>query len=477
MRTRCCPLVIAAAQSNSGKTMFALALIVALRKRGLRVAAMKSGPDYIDTRFLSAALCASNNSNASNTDNASHAQVYNADTYAMHHMRLYALYRTLSAKNDCLVIEGAMGLFDGVHTSTKHAQKAESAKTPPLYRGSTADLARCVSAPVVVLLDAARVGHSLAAIARGFITHHPNVHVLGVIANRVKSKRHADIVKQALQHINIPLFGCIRDNSALCLPERHLGLQQASEHRHLYSTLRTMHSIVEQQCDIDRLWQSVTEYGSFAPTRIKHKSAWQRIPPLGQRIAVAYDDAFRFTYAHMLDDWHNAGASVHLFSPLHNESPDAQADAVFLPGGYPELYAAKIAAAAQFKHSMQRAAARGVCIYGECGGFMVLGSSLETQEKQRYPMLDLLPLDTRMGARLTLGYRVLTPADTAMHCVPQWHGLTFMGHEFHYGAVANTGSNAAALWRAHPPDNQNTTHLGCAIGRVAGSFAHVIDLA
>jgi len=195
----------------------------------------------------------------------------------------------------------------------------------------------------------------------------------------------------------------------------------------------------------------------------------ESVAPLGQRIAIARDVAFAFAYPHLLQDWHDAGAEISFFSPLADEAPASDADAVYLPGGYPELYAGRLAAAARFRTGMHAAAERGALIYGECGGYMVLGESLVDTEGEDHPMLGLLPLITSFRHRmLHLGYRLLRPIGDLPWTTP----LT--AHEFHFARVVSEG-DAGPLFEAEGADGTALGPIGLRRGRVMGSFAHVID--
>ncbi|RMF41187.1 MAG: cobyrinate a,c-diamide synthase [Alphaproteobacteria bacterium] len=422
-------LVIAAPASGSGKTVLTLGLLRALRERGLGVVAGKSGPDYIDPAFHAA---------------ATGAEAANYDAWAMPPARLRAQAR--AAPGRLLVIEGAMGLFDGA---------------PPDGAGSSADLAAALGLPVILIVDAARQGASVAALAEGFIGHRSDVRVAGLILNRVGSPRHERMLRRALSGLAVPVLGAVGREDALALPSRHLGLVQAGEHPGLEAFLAGAACIVSGCVDLERL------AGLAAPITDTGER-YRRLDPPGQRVAVAQDAAFGFSYAHMLGDWRASGAEILPFSPLADQAPDPSADAVVLPGGYPELHAGPIAAAERFRAGMQAAAARGALIQGECGGYMVLGRGLIDAEGQRHRMLGLLGLETSFAERrLHLGYRRIE----ALPGGPVTG--RFRGHEFHYATTLRAEGEPA--FRMRDAEGEDLGPAGLRHERIIGSFAHLID--
>lgn len=422
-------LIIAAPQSGSGKTLITLGLLAAYRAAGLSVASAKAGPDYIDPRFHEAAT--------------GHVSV-NLDPWAMQSDRVRALAARAADGADFFIAEGVMGLFDGAAAGG----------------GSTADLAHVLDLPVVLVVDAARKSQSVAALVHGFASFDPRIRVAGVILTRVGSDRHESMLRAALGSAGTRCFGAVRTDTDLALPSRHLGLVQAHEHDDLSAFIAHAGAIMAQSIDLDGLRSIAAPLPSGEPDRM--------LPPLGQRIAVAADDAFAFVYPHLLQDWREQGASIVPFSPLLNEAPDMKADAVFLPGGYPELHAPALAAAETFRAGMTTAAERSKLIYGECGGYMVLGKTLEDAAGETHPMLGLLPHATSFAERRRqLGYRRLSHDG-----VLPWPA-TLIGHEFHYATLVE--NRAEPLFRSHDAEGLDLGAIGGVNGRVMGSFAHVID--
>jgi cobyrinic acid a,c-diamide synthase len=433
--------IISAPHSGAGKTTLTLGLLAALRRRGLAVRSAKVGPDYIDPAFHAAA-----------TGKLS----VNLDSWAMPPRLLDALAVEAANGADIVVIEGVMGLFDGA--------AAGSARR----RGATADLAAHFGLPVVLVLDVARQAQSAAALVRGFATHDPDVRIAGVILNRVASERHRALVADAITALDIPVLGALPRDTALALPERHLGLVQAAEHANLAALIERLADTVARHIELDGLVRCA---GLFNP-----KSATDRpaaLPPPGQRIALARDRAFSFVYPHLIEAWRRAGAEILPFSPLADEAPPPDADSCWLPGGYPELHAEALAAARNFAGGLGRFA-EDRPVHGECGGYMVLGQSLEDVAGRSHAMTGLLGHWTSFAKRkLHLGYRT---ARLLSASILGDAGTVIRGHEFHYATLMSAGGDepfaAIADAEGKPLGSQ-----GGRRGRVTGTFFHAIAVA
>ena len=433
-------LILAAPASGSGKTLVTLGLLRHLRDRGRRVAAAKAGPDYIDPTFhalASGGLC------------------HNLDLWAMRKATLAALVAGLETSADIVLCEGVMGLFDGTG--------------PDGESGSTAALARLTGWPLVLVVDARGQGASAAALVAGFARHDPALALAGVVFNRVAGARHQALLETAMaRHLpDIACLGALSHDAALRLPERHLGLVPAGEQDTAETVIRQAASAVAQALDIDRL------IASARPARLADAMPPTPLPPLGMRIAVARDDAFVFAYESVLEGWRRQGAALSFFAPLADQPPDPAADAVYLPGGYPELHAARLAAAGHFSAGLWRAAAAGATVYGECGGYMALGETLTDAAGCVHRMAGLLPLQSSFAERrLHLGYRSAT---LLRGMALGMAGATFRGHEFHYATTLSAaGEKLFALGDASGND-LGAGGLRC--GSVAGSFIHLIDRA
>ncbi len=432
-------LILAAPASGSGKTLIVAGLLRHLRRRGIRVAAAKAGPDYIDPTFHAA---------------ASGAPCVNLDVWAMRPATLAGLVHELEADAELVLCEGVMGLFDGTG--------------PNGETGSTAALAHCTGWPVVLVVDARGQGASAAALIAGFARHDPALPLAGIIFNRIAGRRHRAMLEAALaRHLpGLPCFGGMPLQAGLILPERHLGLVPADEATEGEAVIERAAAAVEAALDIAGL------VGLARPSGLSGASVAVALLPLGQRIAVARDDAFLFAYPSVLKGWRREGATVSFFSPLADEPPDPNADAVYLPGGYPELHAGRLAAAGNFIAGLRDPAAAGKPVYGECGGYMVLGEALTDAEGRSHRMAGLLPLMTSFAERrLHLGYRALTllrdgPLGSA--------GARFRGHEFHY-ATTISASGDGALFAVTDSWGTDLGTAGLRRASVAGSFIHLID--
>jgi len=406
-------LLIAAPSSGSGKTVLTLALLRALKNKGIDIASAKAGPDYIDPAF--------------HAISSGYASV-NLDPWAMTAPR----FSTLANRQDGshLLIEGMMGLFDGAADGS----------------GSAAELSRALG--------------SIAALVRGFRDHDPKVKIAGVILNKVGSARHKKMLCDALEQIKVDVLGVIPRDDSFVLPERHLGLVQAGETEDIEAFIEQAAATLSKTCDLEKI-----ENG-FLPIR-ERKRQGALMPPLGQEIAIAQDEAFSFIYPHLLDDWRQQGASLSFFSPLANEAPQTGVDAIYLPGGYPELYAGKLANAEDFKFALAIARDRETLIYGECGGYMVLGDGIMDADGKMHPMAGLLQLETSFQQRkLHLGYRSLTTHDFA-------YGDLLNAHEFHYTTVIK--EEGEPLFTSHDALGTDLGKAGLRDGTVMGSYMHVID--
>jgi cobyrinic acid a,c-diamide synthase len=432
-------LILAAPKSGSGKTLITAGLLRHLRGRGIRVAAAKAGPDYIDPTFHAL---------------ASDVPCINLDPWAMRPATLAALLGELEATADIIVCEGVMGLFDGAG--------------PDGEAGSTAELARVTAWPVVLVVDAGGQGASVAALVAGFARHDPQVPLAGVILNRVTSLRHRTLLTGAIaRHLpGLPVLGAMPSNPALKLPSRHLGLVPAGELAEAEASIAGAAALVADTINIDQLI-ALTQ-----PSRHRDTRGAAGLPPLGQHIAVARDDAFLFAYEAVLSGWRRQGAEISVFSPLANESPNPNADAIHLPGGYPELHAGRLAAATRFLGGLRDAAACGKPICGECGGYMVLGEALTDAGGATHRMAGLLPLATSFAKpRRHLGYRVATllaPAQLGSA------GARFRGHEFHYASIVAEG-DVDRLFVLTDASGNDLGPAGLKRGPVFGSFIHLID--
>jgi cobyrinic acid a,c-diamide synthase len=430
-------LVIAAPRSGSGKTMLTLGLMRAFKNAGLRVGGAKCGPDYIDPAFHAA---------------ATGKQSFNLDSWAMPLSLLHALALATGAACDLVLCEGSMGMFDGV--------PGDLGRT-----GASADVAAALGWPVLLVIDVSGQAQTAAAIVKGCALYDPRVKIAGIILNRVGSERHRRLITDAMKTLGVAVLGALPRAEKIYLPERHLGLVQAGETAQIDALLDNIAEFVSAHVDI----KAVVDCAQF--TRASVGASSSALAPPAQRIAIARDEAFSFIYPHVLAGWQSAGAEITFFSPIADEPPPEHCELCWLPGGYPELHAGRLAAATCFLNGLRRFAQTRP-VHGECGGYMVLGQGLVDQDGQSHRMAGLLGPSFSFAKRaLHLGYRDARLA--AAHPLGP-AGAGFRGHEFHYATIdaANQPDHPFAFVRdAHGGAEQPE---GNRRGEVTGSFFHII---
>lgn len=428
-------LIISAPASGVGKTTLTLALARACRDRGLAVQCFKSGPDYIDPAFHAAA-----------TGRVS----VNIDSWAMTRETIDAL-TARGASADIVLAEGSMGLFDGV------------AAPGVSGTGATADIAAMTGWPVLLVIDPSGQAQTAAAVAAGLRDFRQGVSLAGVVLNRVASPRHEDLVRRALADARIPVFGALPRHAAIELPKRHLGLVQAEEQKSIDQLIGEAARFIVEHIDLDAVLQSAGDWSA------RPASPTSNLTPPGQRIALARDAAFSFIYPHMLEAWRAAGAEISTFSPLADEGPDINADVCWMPGGYPELHAGRLAASNGFRRVLASFAETRP-VHGECGGYMVLGTALTDANGVRHPMTGLLGLETSFARRrMHLGYRLAELSSPIPGYAP---GARLRGHEFHYSTILAQPDAPLAVVR--DATGAVIEETGSRRGNVTGTFFHLI---
>lgn len=426
-------LLVSAPASGTGKTTVMLGLLRALAEDGLSVQPYKSGPDYIDPAFHRAACGRAS---------------FNLDSWAMGEDLIAAVSGQARGADICLA-EGSMGLFDGVATRGR------------VGYGSSAETARMMGWPVILVIDVSGQAQSAAATALGFATYDPDLPLAGVILNRVASPRHERLARLGMERAGVRVLGALPRRGDLALPERHLGLIQAVEHPDLDAAIAGYAGFLRAHVDLDTIRAAARGGPAPATGTLPH--------PPAQRIALAQDAAFSFTYPHVLAGWRAAGAEIMPFSPLADEAPDAHADLVWLPGGYPELHAGRLAAASVFLAGL-RTHAQTRPVHGECGGYMALGAALIDKEGTRHAMAGLLGLVTSYAQRkFHLGYRRAV-LKTAMP--GQGPVAALRGHEFHYSTILDQPD--APLAMVTDADGNPVPETGSCRGHVTGTFFHLI---
>lgn len=430
-------LLIAAPRSGSGKTTITLGLQRALVKRGLTVRGLKCGPDYIDPAFHAA---------------ATGAPSANLDSYAMPDALLGQIAGEAARTADIVIAEGSMGLFDGVPGPGGHS-------------GASADIAALFGWPVLLVVDVSGQAQSAGAVALGCMRYDERIGVAGVILNKVASERHRRLACEGMARIGLPVLGSLPREASLILPERHLGLVQAGETEDLHARLDALAEAVSAAVDLDAV------IAAAGPTMLPSAGgASPALPAPGKRIAIARDSAFSFVYPHVEAGWRAAGAALVPFSPLRDEPPPEGCDTCWLPGGYPELHAGKLAAASTFLAGL-RSFARTRPVHGECGGYMVLGKSLIDADGVSHAMAGLLSVETSFAKRkMNLGYRrAVLEANGPLGKA----GQALTGHEFHYATIVSQGEDAPFAV-VTDPHGSAPTPAGSRRGHVTGSFFHAI---
>jgi cobyrinic acid a,c-diamide synthase len=433
-------LVIAGTHSGVGKTTLTVGLIDALRRRGLTVQPFKVGPDYIDPSYHTL---------------AAGRPCRNLDTWMLPPERVLSSFTGAAASADFSLIEGVMGLYDGSDYD------AES--------GSTAEVAKLLEAPVILVLDAGKLARSAAAVALGYQRFDKDVPLAGFIVNRVAGASHGHGVAAAVeQATGLPVLGWLPREAQLQVSERHLGLIPTAEPGRWQEFSRAAGEAVARHLDLDRLLavgQAAGLPGDGRPAACPTANGDRPV------IAVARDESFHFTYEDNLDLLRGAGADVVFFSPLYDESLPNRTAGVLLSGGFPEVYAGKLAANRTLHAALRAAHQRGMPIYAECGGLMYLTEAIRDGEGTAHPMVGLLPGRCVMGGRLTLGYRVARSAGASWFLGT---GESVHGHEFHYSTWEDRPEELPPAYFLLPRSGTGAAvPEGARVGSLWASYVHV----
>ncbi|MDE3111588.1 MAG: cobyrinate a,c-diamide synthase [Chloroflexota bacterium] len=428
-------LLVAGTASGTGKTTVTAALCAAFRRRGLGVQPFKAGPDYIDPTYHT---------------QASGRACRNLDSFLLEPAMLRAVFARAAARADLSVIEGVMGLYDGRDGTTE--------------TGSTAEIAKLLDAPVVVVLDVGAQARTAAAIALGCVRFDPRVRIAGFVLERVGSDTHARWVTDAIEDATgLPVLGALRRDASLALPERHLGLIPTTERALAASFIDRLADVAEASLALDRL----RAIAASAPDLPPAPSLGARGAPLA-RIAIARDEAFGFYYEDALELLELAGAELVPFSPLADRALPPAVGGLYVGGGFPELYAERLSANEAMRAAIVATAARGVAVVAECGGLMYLGRALIDRDGVRREMAGVVPIETAMRAdRPTLGYRTLTARRDGPLLA---RGETVRAHEFHYSEqIGDVPADNGAFDVAERPG----TTYGYATPTILASYMHV----
>lgn len=426
-------LVIAGGGSGVGKTTIVALLALAFRARGLRVQCFKCGPDYLDPTWHK---------------RTSGREPQNLDSWMMGREAVLQTFVDATGDADIALIEGVMGLFDGAE--------------PTRDTGSTAEISRILQAPVICALDAKGVARTILPLYLGLKQFDSEVKTVGLLANRVGSKGHLELLKKACGD---ELLGGLPKDPALSIPERHLGLHAALADVFDDERIKVWTALAQEWLDLDKLW----ELASAAPPLNVMPTAAPLPTEISCRIAVAYDEAFHFYYSHNLQLLQKAGAELVYFSPLKDAALPPNVQAVIIGGGYPELHAKALAEQKTMRDSLRRFVADGGTIFAECGGLMYLCRSLQTLDGGEYPMLDLLPAKVVMQDKLqALGY---TEVEQDAPTILGPAGLRFRAHQFRYSFLQEV-EKIPTVWRLRGKRQGAVVQEGYAEGRILASYAH-----
>lgn len=428
-------VVIAGVSSGVGKTTTMLAIARALQNKGLRVACFKCGPDYLDPTYHQRNL---------------EVPCHNLDGWMMGRDAVLRTFLHASRDADISLIEGVMGLFDGAE--------------PTSDVGSTAEIAKWLDAPVLLIADVGGMARTIDALALGFKQYDPALNVAGLVANRVGSPSHAKIIKQACR--SLPCYGALPRREDLKFQERHLGLVAALQDGQEDKTFADWAAVAAEYLDLDGIIALAKEAKPLSAT---NEGKADESSPRSCTIAYAYDQAFHFYYDDNLNLLKEQGAKLLPFSPLANEDLPT-CDGVYIGGGYPELHADQLSQAQVTKEALRRAAERGLPIYAECGGYMYLSEAIIDRSGQEHAMVGLLPGVLRMHDKLqALGYAEVEVLEDS---ILGEAGTRFRGHEFRYSTYEANQNEDRAIYKVRKRRNQDVRREGYRSGSVLGSYIH-----
>jgi len=431
-------IVIAGTHSGCGKTTVSLGLMAALKRRGLRVAPFKVGPDFIDPGHHARIT----GRTSRNLDGWMLARAYNLEAF-----------RKSCADAELAVVEGVMGLYDGSDGKTEN--------------GSTAQMAKWLGLPVLLVVDARSMARSAAALVQGFENFDPTLRFAGVVFNRLGSPRHLDYLREAVEGaVRMPCLGGLLREDAIAMPERHLGLVTREELPWDEAAVGRLADCIEAAIHVDKLLTDLPEIAVRAAVPVGPAR-----PAGAVRIGVARDPAFCFYYPDNLELLEGSGAQLLFFSPIQDACAPPDLDGIYIGGGYPELFAERLAANESMRRQIRTHSLAGMPIYAECGGFMYLCSELQDQQGRSFPMVGGFPFKTRMLPRLkALGYREVRLARTT---ILGTGGAVIRGHEFHYSEMLAPPSGTDAVYRIAGRDGIQSAPEGHLARRTLGSYIHL----
>ncbi len=428
-------LIIAGVTSSVGKTSISIAVMKALQEKGYKVQGFKVGPDYIDPSYHTT---------------VTGRQSRNLDPWLMGEKGLMNSFYEASKDAEFAVIEGVMGLFDGLSGASNFA--------------STAHIAKLLRSPVVLVIDASKAARSIAAVALGFLKFDPSIRIAGLILNNVAGEKHAKYCIDAIkQKVKVSVLGAIKRNKEIELQERHLGLIPTSERKDMIDKVMAVARYVKDQIDIDK---TVSIAKKAPKLKIKVNSISKKV---SATMAVALDESFNFYYADNLDILHSLGADLKFFSPVNDKTiPDA--DGLYLGGGFPEVLADRLEQNSGMLNSIRKVASDGMPIYAECGGLMYLTRSITQFDGKKHSMVNLFDADTIMDKKLTLNY---TEAKVTSSCLLAKAGKTIRGHEFHYSRIDNIPKDSKFAYQLSKGKGVNGSKDGFVEYNTLASYMHM----
>jgi len=431
----CRGLVVAGTQSGVGKTTLVLGLIAAFKRRGLQVQPFKTGPDFIDPgHHTRAAGVASRN----------------LDGWMLSKEANLAAFYRQARQAELALVEGAMGLFDGYDGLSE--------------AGSSAEMAKWLNLPVLLVVDARAMARSAGALVQGFAKFDPGLTMAGVVFNRVGSPTHLAYLRQALEPLGITCYGALPRDREVAIPERHLGLATTEDHPLGGDYFEHLADLLEAHLDLGALWEDLPVL------TIPLEAGEPDKKPL-VRLGVARDNAFCFYYPENLELLAHYGASLVPFSPMDDRDLPGDLHGLYLGGGYPELYAERLAANAGLRRLIKEKAQSGMPIYAECGGLMYLSQGIEDLAGNRHPMAGVFPFQVRMLAkRRALGYREITLTASGLLGPP---GTSARGHEFHYSEMVEDPGDLTHLYRITDRAGVAGVAEGYALHHVLASYVHL----
>ena len=439
-------LLIAGERSGVGKTTVTLSLLAWLSQQNYQIQSFKVGPDYIDPMFH----CAVTHRPCRNLD-----PVLTSETY------IKSCFARYSQGVDFVLVEGVMGLFDGIAVNQR-----EEKKIGLNDYASTAHIARLLDIPVLLVLDCSRLSSSITALAHGYSTLDPRVNIAGVVLNRVGSDRHLEILQDALASINMPILGVLHRHEAITIPDRHLGLVPTEELPALKQILANLAHLGKTCFCWDKLFPLLKPPTQAIPTRNVFPIT-QASSPI--RIAIARDRAFNFYYQDNLDILTELGAELIFWSPLQDKTLPSDIQGLYLGGGFPEVFAQQLAENHSLRSSIRQAIQAGIPTYAECGGLIYLCQELVDFSEQTWSMVGVIPTNVVMSDRLTLGYR---QAFALQNSPLIQANKSVWGHEFHRSQLTSTAHQPLWQLRGYKSTHQQIAE-GWQIAQLHASYLHL----